>query len=175
MRTQSSTGDQTRVVIDTPVALLELLYGRSALGLDVLPELPQPMAVVLERQRPPAGAVSRWVLQWDHEVTQLASQGHSTARWLSTSDADGLDATTARAWVREQRSITLESALMVNATNGPRVHRRAETLAGKVTGVAVLPVLGHCWIRPKPHTLVVSLATFLDEQSWATALQTEKL
>jgi hypothetical protein len=167
--------DQTRVALDTPVALLELLYGRAALGLDVLRELPEPVAAVPEHHCPPEGASARWVLLWNREVTHFVSQEHSTSRWLSTSDAEGLDAAAARAWVREQRSLTLESALMVNATNGPRVHQRALTLAGKVTGVAVLPVLGHCWIRPKPHTLIVSLATFRDETSWTTALRADHL
>lgn len=166
--------DQARVVFDTPAALLELMYGRTALGLDVLTELPAPTEMVPEHHCAPEGAGARWLLQWDREVTQLAGQGQPTPRWLSTSDADGLDAAAARAWVREQKSLTIESALMANATNGPRIRRRAATLAGKTTGVAVLPVTGHCWIQPTPQTLIVSLATFRDEEAWATALRNEQ-
>ncbi len=159
------------VVFDAPGALLELVYARAALGLAVFPDMPQVWSPP-EPQIAPQGATERWTALFDAAAGLSTSDtGRPPPSWLTTDDAEAVDVDDARAWLRQQRPILIESALMVNEGNVPRITKRAESLQQTtIDRVAVLPLDGHYGARPSNATLIVSLVTFLDDDAWNSTL-----
>ncbi len=162
-----------RIVFDVPVVLIELLYWREALDLDVAPDMP-PAAPVVEHTPAPDGAADRWRQAYASLVDQFEHDALKPG-WVALDGGGDRPAhelpALARAWVNEQRQRVIDDALTSSKQNGPRVYRRGQSLAAEpITHVLVLPVVGHYSARPTTRVLVTSLDTFLDDAAWATAI-----
>ncbi len=166
-----SADSPRRVVFDVPAALVELLYGRAVLGLDVATDLPA-ASPVSDQVAAPDGADQRWLALYKSALDQYEHQDHALdAFWLMLDDAAGLNRDLARAWTNEHRRQVADAALMPTKQNSPRLERRYQSLAdGPIWHVLVLPVEGHYFARPSPGVLLTSLETFLDDDAWATAI-----
>jgi hypothetical protein len=166
-----SEGTPRRIVFDVPSPLIELLYGRAVLGLDVAPNLPA-TSPVTDHADAPAGAAQRWVALYESALDQYEHQDHALdAAWLMLEDAAELNRDMARSWTNEQRRQVTETALMPTKQNSPRLERRYQSLAdGPIWHVLVLPVEGHYFARPSSGVLLTSLGTFLDDDAWARAI-----
>lgn len=115
----------------------------------------------------PEGAAARWEAQFDDSVQMAGS-----SRWLSTIDAEGIDSSAARDWVREQRTAIIDHALFATAANVPRLDRRSASLQDTgVDQVYVLPLDGRYAELHASGPLLVSLATFLDDAEWGQAIE----
>jgi len=160
-----------RIVFDVPAALVELLYGRAVLGLDVAPDLPA-ASPVAEHVAASDGAEQRWLAMWESALDQYERQDHALDPfWLTLDDATLLDRGLARSWTNEQRQRVSDGALMPTKPNNPRLTRRLRSLDGRpIWHVLVLPVEGQYSARPSPGVLVTSLETFLDDDAWAAAV-----
>ena len=160
-----------RIVFDVPAALIELLYGRAVLGLDVAPDLPA-TSPVTDHAEAPADAGPRWVALYESALDQYERQDHALdVFWLMLEDAAELNLDMARAWTNEQRRQAADAALMPTKQNSPRLERRYQSLAdGPIWHVLVLPVVGHYFARASSGVLLTSLETFLDDDAWARAI-----
>lgn len=154
-----------RLTFDVPVALLELLYVRAALALDVLPDVPQ---IVSPPQPvpPPPGAEDVWVARYRALVGEadLRPSGSAGVLTLIGDNAWGSDAQT---WMRQHRETIITTALMPTAGQGDRLMRRSRELEGSgIERVYVAPVEGAHMSRAGSGVLLDSLTTFLDDDAW---------
>jgi hypothetical protein len=152
------------VTFDTPVALLELLYVREALGLDLAPAVPHvdaPRATLPV----PAGAAR----VWERRFAALIDDGD-----LAPSGTTGLltllgerGAADARAWITSRREQLITSALIPTDRTRHVFRRWHEALQGRgIDRVYVLPVDGPHLSRAGGGVLLVSAATLVDDEAW---------
>ncbi|VTR76093.1 hypothetical protein [Cellulomonas hominis] len=154
-----------RLTFDLPVALLELLYVRAALALDVLPDVPQIVSAP-QPVPPPPGAEDVWVARY-RALVDKADLWPSGGTGVLTLVGDDSWESDAQTWIREQRETIITTALTPTGGEADRLMRRSRELEGSgIERVYVVPVDGAHMSRAGSGVLLVSLTTFLDDDAW---------
>ncbi|WP_066588834.1 hypothetical protein [Cellulomonas timonensis] len=158
------------LAFDVPVAVLELLYVRAALGLDVLDDVPPILSPPAPRPAP-VDAEARWRQCYDEMLGQLRQPGALVSPgWLPELLAVPEDVAAGHGWIRDHRELVISGALLANAQNAPLLHRRGESLTSAGVRLAlVLPLDGGHRQLVGDGVLMVSLRTLLDDGAWTAA------
>lgn len=153
------------VSFDVPVALLELLYVRGALDLDVLPGVPQ-LASGPAPGIAPEGAADTWDARYQALVRQDDLSPSSVTGILDLL-GDQLRITEARSWVNQQREALIAEVLTPKGGEDDLFVRRRRALEGTdVERIYVAPLAEPHMSRVGPGTLLVSGSTLVDDDAW---------
>jgi hypothetical protein len=156
------------VTFDVPAALLELLYVRAALDLDVLPGVPQ-LASGPTPGDVPEGATAAWDARYQALVGQSDLDPSSRTGILDLLE-DELRITEARSWVNRQREVLIAEVMTPKGGKDDLFIRRREALQGTdVERIYVAPLAEKHMSRVGPGTLLVSVSALVDDDAWRSA------
>lgn len=153
------------VSFDVPVALLELLYVRDALDLDVLPGVPR-LASGPAPRHTPEGADAAWAARYQALVDQGNLDPGSVTGILDLL-GDQLRIADARSWVNQQREALFAEVMTPKGGKDDLFIRRRRVLQGTdVERIYVAPLAEEHMSRIGPGTLLVAGSTLVDDDAW---------